>query len=145
MEMLHRHMTLLIDAAYLPAPHLTLVDELRQRFKVGLLSNFDHPPAARALLQQTGLADRLDPILISEEEGLRKPHPTLFRRMLDRARAAAESSVFVGDTPRDDIRGALECGIAAIWIKRGPRAYPDSQPAPTATIEDLAELPSLLP
>ena len=52
----------------------------------------------------------------------------------------AEETVYVGDSWKNDVRGALEAGLRAIWIS-SDRAPED---LPHARIPSVAELPALL-
>jgi putative hydrolase of the HAD superfamily len=67
-----------------------------------------------------GLGSFFDVVLISEQEGIRKPDVRIF----DRARARcgidqASETMFVGDHPEVDVAGAHAAGMVAVW-KRVP-------------------------
>lgn len=142
LELVNEHMALVIGSATVPASHLEVVDRLRSRFRLGILSNFDHGPAARALLERSGLAERFGVVLISDEEGIRKPHPGLFGRLLERVGVANDEAVYVGDTPGDDVEGARLAGIEPIWLNVDGEVYP-GEVAPF-TIRRLTEIESLI-
>jgi putative hydrolase of the HAD superfamily len=82
-----------------------------------------------------------DAILISEVEQVRKPHPAIFERALQRLRTTAEEAVYVGDHPEADVSGAKGAGLKAIW-KRNP--YWPAPEAVDAVIEELDELPAVI-
>jgi FMN phosphatase YigB (HAD superfamily) len=52
----------------------------------------------------------------SAQLGLRKPHPLVYLKALDRARASR--AVFVGDSIENDVLGPLSVGIPAIHVAR---------------------------
>ncbi|WP_195575280.1 HAD hydrolase-like protein [Paenibacillus sp. 1001270B_150601_E10] len=57
--------------------------------------------------------------------------------------AAAEQCLFVGDHPINDVQGASEAGLQAIWYK-GNKSWDDSLKKPKMTIEQLDELIHIL-
>lgn len=60
--------------------------------------------------------DSLIPFLLpSEESGTAKPDPRIFHWALQRTRTAAQDVVMIGDNPINDITGALQAGIRAIY------------------------------
>ncbi len=69
------HMGHLAGFTDLPDGHLDVVATLADRYRVGLVSNFDHAPTARAVLARHGLDRHLAVTVISAEFGWRKPHP----------------------------------------------------------------------
>ncbi|RMF56375.1 MAG: HAD family hydrolase [Calditrichaeota bacterium] len=96
---------------------LETLTQLKSRYRLGLLSNFTHPPAAYALLKELGLDVLFEVILISGELGFRKPHPRVFRELCERLQVLPEELIYVGDNPEDDIQGALRSGIQPVWMK----------------------------
>ena len=56
---------------------------------------------------------------ISEEVGINKPQPEIFRIALERNGIAAEEAVMIGDSYSSDIAGAKAAGIDQIWIHEG--------------------------
>jgi len=88
---------------------------LRQRYRIGLLSNFTHPPAARQIIDDLELAPFFDVILISGDLGYRKPHPSVFEKLVDQLGVKYEEIAFVGDDPMADVTGALRAGLKPIW------------------------------
>jgi HAD superfamily hydrolase (TIGR01509 family) len=58
--------------------------------------------------------------LFSFREGLAKPAPELFLRLLDRAGTEAHEVVMVGDSYYEDIEPAAKLGIATIWVLHRP-------------------------
>jgi HAD superfamily hydrolase (TIGR01509 family) len=87
---------------------------------LALVSNFDHPPHARALLAQLGLAPLFDAVVISAEVGLKKPDPRILSLALAQTGLRAEDVVYVGDIT-DDVRAARGAGIRPVMIRRNGR------------------------
>ena len=88
---------------------------LRQHYRVGLLSNFTHPPAARQIIDELELSPLFDVILISGELGYRKPHLSVFEKLVDGLGVKNEQISFVGDDPEADVAGSLRAGLKPIW------------------------------
>ena len=63
--------------------------------------------------------DRLaDAICISEEIGVSKPDPLIFRSAAQRAGASLEGAWMIGDNLDADIAGARGVGARSVWVKR---------------------------
>jgi putative hydrolase of the HAD superfamily len=117
-----------------------LLRELRQRnLKLGVITN-GQSIRQRRKLAALGLDRSFDTILVSSEEGVRKPDAEIFRRALARCRVAAHETLFVGDHPVADVEGAHRAGLLAVW-KFVPYWPPVITNVPV--IRDLAEVLSL--
>lgn len=92
-----------------------MLTKLKARYRVGLLSNFTHAPAARKVLEILGLTPYFEVILISGELGYRKPHPLVFEKLVAALGADRKETVYVGDDPEPDIDGARRIGLRPIW------------------------------
>ncbi len=60
----------------------------------------------------------IDAALSSKVHGKVKPHPTIFRAVLDRLGVEPEQAAMVGDSPEDDLEGARALGMRAFLIDR---------------------------
>jgi HAD superfamily hydrolase (TIGR01549 family) len=136
------HMAHLADRTALPAAHVELLQELAGRYRLGLVSNFDHAPTAQAILARHGAHRCFDVTLISDDFGRRKPHPSIFAEALHRLGAAPADALYVGDTPADDIVGARAAGLDVAWLNPSGADPPD--PPPTYMLRELTELRRLL-
>lgn len=91
--------------------------ELRKRgFKIGVVSNWDLK--CRELLEQLELTPYLDYVVVSSEIGIEKPAPGPFRKCLEGLGITAGEAIYVGDNFRDDIQGANNVGIKALYLQR---------------------------
>jgi len=81
-----------------------------------LLSNFTDAPAALRLIDHLGISHFFDVVLISGELGYRKPHPLVFRRLIEELRVEKDRLIFIGDDLESDIRGAQEAGLIPVWM-----------------------------
>lgn len=94
---------------------LEMLDSLRSRYRLGLLSNFTHPPAADLLLERLGLPRFFDSIVISGQVGYCKPHPKVFEIFLTDMGHEPGEVLFIGDDPEADIMGAAGAGLRPVW------------------------------
>jgi HAD superfamily hydrolase (TIGR01662 family) len=53
----------------------------------------------------------------SQNGGIRKPNPQLFQHALQAMRISASQAVMVGDSWKNDIVGAVNSGMDAIWLR----------------------------
>ncbi len=102
--------------------------------KTGLVSNATE--LARRVLRNLDMERLFDVIVISEEVGVRKPDPEIFRIALDRAGSSPSGTVFLGDKPATDIRGAERAGIRGILVDRRD-TFPDSGLVRMMSLDDL--------
>ncbi|MEU9208568.1 HAD family hydrolase [Streptomyces sp. NPDC048415] len=61
-----------------------------------------------------------DLIVTSEELGAAKPAPEFFQRVMEMAQVAADTTLYVGDHPANDVRPARAAGLRAAHLRRGP-------------------------
>ncbi len=94
---------------------LEMLETVGKRFRVGLLSNFTHTPAAVAILKAVDLARFFEVCVISGDIGYRKPHARAFEALLTGLGVESEGMIYVGDDPEADITGALESGLRPVW------------------------------
>jgi HAD superfamily hydrolase (TIGR01509 family) len=142
-EMARLHMDTLARAVVCPPGRAELLDTLARRHRLALLSNFDHGATARRVLEEAGLTGRFEVILVSAEEGLRKPSPEIFARCCARLGLSPAACVFVGDTMEEDVEGADAAGMTAVWVQPGWQPGQAKGPA-RAVLGDVAELPAWL-
>jgi putative hydrolase of the HAD superfamily len=88
---------------------------LQSSYRLGLLSNFTHGPAARNLLSQLGLDPYFEVVIISGELGFRKPHALPFLALVDGLGLPRHEIIYVGDDPEPDILGAKQAGLMPVW------------------------------
>lgn len=108
--------------------------------RLGIITNGTFPFQLRNF-RALGVAERFDAVLVSEQEGMRKPDPEIFYRALTRLGVTAEEAVFVGDNPEADIRGAQGVGMRTIY--RPNRFWPKCDFA-DAVCTELTDLPAIL-
>lgn len=77
-----------------------------------------------AKIQALDLAGSIDEVFVSEAVGAEKPARAFFDHVTGRLALARWQCVVVGDLWETDVRGALDCGIDAIWLNRYARVQP---------------------
>jgi HAD superfamily hydrolase (TIGR01549 family) len=114
-------------------PVLGLIRE--HGLKIGLVSNTGRD--LEAFVSHHGLD--VDAALGSGAYGKTKPHPAIFLAALDALDVGAEEAAMVGDSPEDDIAGAVALGMRAFLVDREDR-FPE---APNR-LPNLLALPAAL-
>ena len=117
-------------------------DEPTAARPIGIVTN-GPSEVQRAKLELLGIGPLVDFVLVSEEFGVAKPDPAIFREALRLAGVAPEEALFVGDSIEFDMAGARAVGIPTVWVNRHRRAWTEPGPPPTREIRTLAELPHL--
>jgi HAD superfamily hydrolase (TIGR01549 family) len=69
-------------------------------------------------LRATGLDRWADAVCISEEVGVAKPDPVIFRTAADRAGTTLDGAWMIGDNLDADIAGGQAVGARTVWVKR---------------------------
>lgn len=88
-------------------------------------------------LSNSGIVHFFDAILISEEEGVHKPSPIIFKRALNSINGIKSSAIMVGDDFTNDIEGAMIFGIDQFFYNyKGI----DCDGGPTYNSRDLRDL-----
>ncbi|MDP9531900.1 HAD-IA family hydrolase [Pseudomonas protegens] len=113
------------------------LEALANHFALGVVTN------GNADVRRLGLADYFKFALCAEDIGVAKPDARLFHEALQRGGATAETAVHIGDHPGDDIAGAQQAGLRAIWFNPAGKTW-EAERAPDAEIRSLKELPALL-
>lgn len=114
-----------LDAHYMDryARYWTIHEEARaafhaiaDRFPVGVLTNGFFEVQEAKLAQFPEIRDRLAATVVSEEVGYFKPHPALFAHAAEVAGTKPDAILYVGDSFRSDVEGALRAGWQAAWF-----------------------------
>jgi FMN phosphatase YigB (HAD superfamily) len=113
-------------------------------YQIGVAGN--QPEACEAALRAAGVP--ADVIASSSGWGVEKPSLQFFERIVEAAGVAPSSIVYVGDRYDNDIAPAHQAGLIPIFIRRGPWAFLQGEPANAdfkfARVESLGDLPRLI-
>lgn len=97
------------------------------------------------MLEIHGFGELMRSVVVSAEEGRRKPHPSLFRKAMRELGGTPQHSIFVGDSPWHDIGGAQAVGMRAVLTRQYvTRPYTEPDPQPDAVIDHARELPAVI-
>ncbi len=114
-------------------------------YRLGVIAN--QPSQVRLAMERDGLVPFFEVWGISDDLGLHKPDPALYRRTLELAGVEGDRTVMVGDRLDYDMRPARAAGMHTVWLLRG-EAPDDPTPAqlaePDVAIEELQQLPAVL-
>ena len=141
-----------------------MLGALASRFRLGLIAN--QGPECRRRLEGLGWFDRFEVVALSEEEGLSKPDPALFRLALGRAGVGPSEALMIGDRLDNDIAPASVVGMSTLlvrWPRRSDKGWSPTDregaaylrslervaaglgarwdgPGPSATADDLSRI-----
>ncbi len=91
----------------------------------------------------SGLSKYFEEIFISEEIGVNKPDVRFFERATERiADFEKDKAIIIGDSLSSDIAGGIAFGIDTCWFS--PEGVKNASVAPTYTVRDLADIPSII-
>jgi len=113
-------------------------------YRIGVAGN--QPAEAEAALQAAGVP--ADSIATSARWGVDKPSPEFFTRVAHAAGLPSAHIAYVGDRLDNDIAPALDAGMTAIFIRRGPWGHIHAAKLvagrASAVVRCLGELPEVL-
>ena len=100
---------------------------LRDRVKVGVISN------GRSLIQRQKLdrfsteLGKFDTIIVSEEVGVSKPDSAIFHLAIKELAVNPRETSMIGDSWENDIVPSIRCGLTAIWLNRYRHTCPQPE------------------
>ncbi|MCA0173228.1 HAD family hydrolase [Bacillus sp. RAR_GA_16] len=97
---------------------LEMLEALKNRgYNLGIITN-GKTAFQLGNIRALGIEVYFDTIVISEEEKVKKPESTIFERALERMNLKAHEAIFVGDHLTNDVKGAKDVGMRAVWKRR---------------------------
>lgn len=105
--------------------------------QVALASNFD-----RRLHRVCDGLPGLDTIrlrVVSSEVGWRKPSAAFYQALVRHTGADPSEIVMIGDSWLNDIAGAREAGLQALWLDRRASASPDCFPSLRVAVDEVLQ------
>lgn len=125
-----------------------LLAQLPKHLKVGLVSNFTYAPVIYVALRKLRINKFFNVVLVSQDFGWRKPNPEIFHEVLKRLGVKAVESVYVGDSPLEDIRGAARTGMKTVFVPSQFYSFEnlyESGVKPDLIVRNICELCRTLP
>ena len=111
-----------------PLYHMAVVSDAQSAYAV---------PELRAV----GLLKYFNPIIISGNYGYRKPDSRLFQKALDALQVRPEQALFLGNDLYQDIFGAQQLGMKAIFVSSNQGDTSNQTISPDYIIPRFADLP----
>lgn len=119
---------------------MELLEYLKPKYHLHLITN-GFEEVQHTKLCGSGMEPYFETLTVSEEVGVKKPNPEIFRYALKKAGATPEESLMIGDEMAVDIDGARAAGIDQIFYNptgekvEGERTY---------EVRNLLEITSIL-
>jgi len=112
----------------------TVVRLKQAGYRIGVVSNAEGRVAQD--LDGAGYEGLFETVVDSHVVGVEKPDPGIFEIALDRMGIERGRTVYLGDVPAVDVKGARAAGIAPILLDRHD-LYPDADAPRLRSIRDL--------
>ncbi len=135
----------IIDPSDLYPDVLPCLKTLRSEgYMIGIAGN--QPEGTESILRAMGLP--VDFIASSSRWGVEKPSPAFFARIAKETSLSPSEIAYVGDRLDNDVLPAVDAGMVAVFLRRGPWGYiharrPESTQA-HIRLNTLVELPDAL-
>lgn len=97
-----------------PESYKLIQDLLQQGYKLAILSNTTPERASR--IREIGCYDFFNPVVLSCEIGVKKPHSKAFEILLARSGTSAKNCLFIDDK-KDNVQKAIKLGFEAILFQ----------------------------
>jgi len=120
-----------------------LLERVSTDFKLGLISNFTYAPVIYVALRRLAINKFFNAVLVSADVGWRKPNKRIFEEALRRLGVKPEETVYVGDSPLEDIEGAEALGIKTVFVPSqfySLEFLHENQIVPDLIVKDICEL-----
>lgn len=126
------------NVVYLFDDVLATLKVLKKKYKLAIVTNGNYSSQKRKL-DNVNLYDLLDYTLISDEIGIRKPDPKIFKYACEKLNLKENECLYVGDSYSRDVVGALNAGLKAVYVSRNNQIHKDVK-----TIYQIKELLDIL-
>ena len=122
-------------------------------FRLGSVTNRGYGgPRFHEEMEELGLAELFETVVLSCDVGYMKPHPRIYERALADMALDPAATAMVGDNVRADVEGARALGMTTVW-RRPPLDEPveasagppevEGGPRPDYTIETISAMRDL--
>lgn len=119
---------------------MELLEYLKPKYHLHLITN-GFQEVQDTKLSLSGMKPYFETLTVSEEVGVKKPNPEIFRYALRKANASAEESLMIGDEIAVDIDGARAAGIDQIFFNPNGKEVEGER---TYEVYNLLEIKSIL-
>ena len=119
---------------------IEILDYLFTLYKLHIITNgFSEVQTTK--LRTSGMNKYFTKIITSEEAGVKKPHPDIFKFAFEKTGASPAESIMIGDDYEVDIIGAKEVRMAQIFVDHENKYKKDGS---TYYINNLKEIEEIL-
>lgn len=115
------------------------IKQLSPNYRLGIVTN-GLQAAQRRKLSHMGVSDDFHSVVISEEFGVAKPHPHVFKHILGQMDCLPEACLMVGDSLGSDYQGAMNVGMDFCWFNPHHQALPSMYARPRMEVAHLSGL-----
>ena len=112
---------------------------LHEKYSLHIITN-GFQEVQQLKLINSGILSYFKTITSSEEVGLKKPNPVIFKTALEKAKVITEKSIMIGDSFEADILGAEAIGMKTLFYNYRKETVPKGY----TVITDLLEIKSHL-
>lgn len=127
----------------------TVIELHKRGYILGIIANTITESEIPDWLEEDGLTQYFQEVILSSKVGIRKPDPEIYLEAARRVGVDPAQCVYVGDNPIRDVEGAQLAGYGMVIIIHEPatlKKYPEPGPwKPDHTILNLTELLDLFP
>ncbi|MCO8090254.1 HAD family hydrolase [Acinetobacter pseudolwoffii] len=103
-------------AVEMPDVKQVLAQLKSQGYQLAIVSNGGHDTRLNTI-RGLGIADYFEEIISSGLVGFSKPQPEIFQITAQRLGVLPEHCLYIGDHPINDIQGAKNAGMHALWMQ----------------------------
>lgn len=119
---------------------MELLDYLKPKYHLHLITN-GFQEVQDTKLNLSGMKPYFETLTVSEEVGVKKPNPEIFRYALNKAHAKPDECLMIGDEMAVDIDGARAAGIDTVFFNAKGESVEGER---TFEVKDLVEIQGIL-
>ncbi|ASJ16343.1 haloacid dehalogenase [Thermococcus chitonophagus] len=101
-----------------PGARKVLIKLRELGYRLGIITD-GNPIKQWEKILRLEMDDFFEHVIISDFEGVKKPHPKIFRKALKAFKVKPEEAMMVGDRLYSDIYGAKNVGMKTVWFRYG--------------------------
>lgn len=116
-DVMAAHLAAFVGVCKTPAGLPDLLERLKQRYELAVLSNYSVSDCIREALKAMGIAGHFPTTMVSADLGIIKPSRKLFGELLSRLGLEPSEVLFVGDDWVADIVGACASGLPCVHVE----------------------------
>jgi putative hydrolase of the HAD superfamily len=145
-HVVHEYEQMILDLPPEPMPGAGVaLRQLASRYDMAVICDTGYSPGSvlRQLLERHHLLAYFKYLYFSNEHGMSKPDPRVFRRTLSELEASPDEGVHIGDIQRTDIAGAQAAGMKAIHFV-GANHHDEPRSTGDAIVRRFEDIPSAI-